>query len=103
MPMVTWRGEMAHYSADEQAEMAELTTAVRAGDALQCEVELLHDIKALLGARIVPFFEPSTMAEADANEYAAAFTRPDEPGNDEAPTRRGRAGAVAAGQGSVFT
>lgn len=104
MPQVTWRELTAEYSADEQAVMAELTAAVRAGDAQESELVALHELKSFLGARIVEYWEPSELTSEQANAYAVSlFTALDATQNDErAPQRRLRRHEAHADQGSVF-
>jgi hypothetical protein len=75
---VNWLGLAAVYTHDELAVMADLKAGVGAGEVGLREVEVIHEAKALLGARLVEWFEPST--EGDGLEFIAALSAlPDPP------------------------
>lgn len=89
---VNWLGLAAVYTADDLAVMADLKAGVGAGKVGIRELEVIHEAKALLDARLVEWFEPST---EDASAFFAALTARPEPRNDErAPQPRSPRGPV---------
>lgn len=76
--------------------MAEL----RAAGASREELALIHEMKALLHARMVDWMEPQDPANCEPRE--SVNTPEPAPQTQEAPQRRRRHGAQVAGQGSIF-
>lgn len=77
---VEWRGLTAVYDDDELAYMVDLKAGVSAGVVDLRELEVVHEIKSLLGGHIVPWMRPQESATTETT--VPAPTIPSMPEND---------------------
>ena len=101
---IEWLGLSAVYAPDELLAMADLKAGFRAGEIDQRELEVIHELKSELGARLVEWHPPTDEAEAAAviASLNAHLDRKEPQNEERAPQRRRRRHEAQDGQGSFL-